>query len=203
MNSASAVSDSTAGPPEQPKARADGRSNLFVTATLHSPFGSAPVRIRNLSRGGALVEGAVLPDRDSEIRLDRGSLTVSGHVAWCEAGKAGLRFATPIAVADWLPQGNRAARQQSVDEIVFNAKSTGLAAVNRTPPGPTSATSATTELAHELVQLKNCLDAVAEVLAHDSEIAARYQSQLRILDLTAQRLGKLATAVIAPTAERR
>jgi hypothetical protein len=41
--------------------RADIRSNMFVMAVLYCDGCSAPVRIRNLSRSGALIESAVIP----------------------------------------------------------------------------------------------------------------------------------------------
>ena len=35
--------------------RAEARSNMFVMAVLYVDGGSAPARIRNMSRGGALI----------------------------------------------------------------------------------------------------------------------------------------------------
>jgi hypothetical protein len=46
---------------ETEEGRIAERSNVFVIATLYCAAGSAPVRIRNLSPSGALIEGSVLP----------------------------------------------------------------------------------------------------------------------------------------------
>jgi len=60
--------------------RVESRSNIFVMATIYAPGGSTPVRVRNMSRTGALVEAPVLPAAGSRVRLSRGSLTVVGDI---------------------------------------------------------------------------------------------------------------------------
>jgi len=110
----------------QPNGRLDGRSNIFVTATLYAAGGSTPVRIRNMSRSGALVEASALPPAGTGVRLCRGSISVAGEVIWVDARKAGLRFASPTAAADWLPGGKRGMGQQLADEDLIDALSGNL-----------------------------------------------------------------------------
>src|SRR4051812_48767645 len=98
------------------------RSNIFVTGTLYGAGGSAPVRVRNMSLNGALVEAEALPSVGSLVRLCRGSLSVMGEIAWVAAGKAGLHFSSAICVSDWLPAGQRGAGQQMADELVHQAR---------------------------------------------------------------------------------
>ena len=88
-----------------PAAGSRPRSNIFVMATLYAAGGSTPVRVRNMSRSGALVEASALPPAGTGVRLCRGSVSVAGEVMWVDEHKAGLRFASPTAAADWLPGG--------------------------------------------------------------------------------------------------
>ena len=48
------------------------RTNMFLMATIYAGGGSAPVKVRNLSLAGALIEGGRIPDVASEITLRRG-----------------------------------------------------------------------------------------------------------------------------------
>jgi hypothetical protein len=98
--------------------RVETRSNIFVMAALYADGRSvAPVRIRNISRTGALVEGVELPLVGGKVRLSRASLSATGMLVWVEGAKAGINFDETVVVADWLPQGRRAFGQQSVDEL--------------------------------------------------------------------------------------
>ena len=104
--------------PDPAHQRAEVRNNMFVVAVLYGAGGSVPVRVRNMSRGGALVESADTPGEGQHVRLSRGSLSVRGHIAWQRDNRAGIRFDTAIDVSDWLPLGARPTGQQRVDEIV-------------------------------------------------------------------------------------
>lgn len=187
------VIQSAAIQPTSADGREDARSNIFVIATLYSPTGQSPVRVRNLSRTGALVEGAVLPVAGTAVRLSRGSMAVAGHVVWCEANKAGLRFDAMVCVADWLPQGGRATGQQRVDEIVYEVNRNGGAKGGVSAPVPVA--MPTVDVAGELRQLGACLSGIAEELAGDPEVAARFGTRLQVIELGAQSLVRLAASL--------
>ena len=102
--------------PDQMIARAEARSNVFLTALIDSSDGPLPVRVRNLSPHGALLEGPVLPV-EGLVRLRRGDLHVRAKVAWRHDGYCGLRFESTIEVATWLKRlGHHG--QDRVDQIV-------------------------------------------------------------------------------------
>jgi len=162
--------------------RIETRSNIFAMATIYAVGGSYPVRVRNISRAGALVEGASLPSPETPIRLSRGSLSVGGEIMWSSDGKAGLRFAAPVVVADWLPQGKRGSGQQLIDEIVHRARVDGLSR----PKG------ATVEIADEMVQLRQMLERAGEELAFDPAVSTHHGPALQMIDAVVQGLGKLA-----------
>jgi hypothetical protein len=97
--------------------RLDPRSNVFLGAVLYAGSKSCPVRIRNLSASGALIDGPNLPNDGAKVRLQRGSVCAVGEVAWKRENLAGIRFAEPISVPEWVkPAGH--AGQRRVDMVV-------------------------------------------------------------------------------------
>lgn len=74
-------------PQGEPDLRGTARSNMFLAAVLEGPGFSGPVKVRNMSSAGALVEAACLPDTGASVHLLRGSLSVSALVAWSAPGR--------------------------------------------------------------------------------------------------------------------
>ena len=171
------------------------RSNVFVIATLYSQGGSAPVRIRNLSPRGALIEGAVLPLPGAAVRLSRGSLHVSGEVVWSADGRSGLRFHSSISVPEWLPRSSGARAQHDVDELVFKAKLGSLA--GRDTPAR-AAPDKSNDLALEMARLATGLTRLCNELAEDDHVAARFPKNLQLIEATARELDRLAGGALKP-----
>jgi hypothetical protein len=170
-----------------PNNRLDERSNMFVMATLYAAGGSTPVRIRNISRSGALIEAAALPPVGTDVRLTRASLSVAGEIVWVDQHRAGLRFATPTAASDWLPTGQRGTGQQLADELVHRAR-LGTVPTKTADPAPTAAT----DLQDELIRLHQLLHHAGEELASDEALAANHMMALQAIDGVAHSLAKLA-----------
>lgn len=80
-----------------------------MAASVEFAGASVPVKLRNLSKDGALVEAVTLPPVGTPVRFSKGELALSGHVAW-EAGKrAGIAFDCPLdpeMVLRHVPQPN-------------------------------------------------------------------------------------------------
>jgi hypothetical protein len=174
--------------------RLEPRSNIFVAATLYASGGSTPVRIRNMSRSGALVEAAALPPSGTAMRLSRGPLSVAGEIIWVAGSKAGLHFSSGIAVADWLPNGNRGSGQQLIDEMVHQSRLGAIPKTGAPVEEPSPARIAAT--AEELLRLQHMLERAGEELAGDASIAARHVMALQLLDGVTQALAKLATQAV-------
>lgn len=182
--------------PWQAEHRLEHRSNLFVIATLSAQSDSTPVRIRNMSQTGALVEGGALPCAGSSVRLSRGSLTVSADVVWLAKGRAGLKFTGSICISDWLPSAQRNPRQQYVDEIVYQSKLGSGTVATSAALRPLSGQPPSSErVILELVNIKVSLERVADELASDPETPARHAFSLQVLDFAVQSLAKLADAL--------
>ena len=82
--------------------RRSRRSNVLLAASIETSGAAIPVKLRNLSTEGALIEGDSLPVEGSEVVFRRNELSVSGRVAWVHGKQAGVAFLRPIAQEDVL-----------------------------------------------------------------------------------------------------
>ena len=99
------------------ESRSDPRSSVFLTAVLYTGSEQTPVRIRNLSAHGALLEGTNLPPEGISVQIRRGSLSAAGDIAWSRDQHCGLRFAAIIDVASWIERAGPAG-QQKIDAAI-------------------------------------------------------------------------------------
>ena len=72
------------------------RHPLIWNGTVHFSYESTPVRLRNISSGGAMIESDGAFPVDVELLLDLGDAgAIFGTVHWARGDQAGLKFATP------------------------------------------------------------------------------------------------------------
>ena len=162
--------------------RADARSNIFVVAALRSDGIAAPVRVRNMSTKGALIDGPLIPAEGAQVQLSRGSLNVTGEIVWRSDHRAGLRFSSAVRVGDWIPGSGGHSAQQRVDGTIHDyrmARSFGEPAAE----GPA--------MADEVFELARALGHVAEELASDHAAAERHLAALQTIDAAARALESL------------
>lgn len=68
------------------------RSNVLLSASIELSGASLPVKLRNLSSEGALIEGDKLPVEGAEVIFRKAELNLSGRIAWVAGKRAGLSF---------------------------------------------------------------------------------------------------------------
>ncbi|HEV2747399.1 MAG TPA: PilZ domain-containing protein [Allosphingosinicella sp.] len=76
--------------------RHEERSVLLLRAALVTPYGEVRVYVRNLSQGGALVDGDHPVWPGMEVVLKCGDSEMPARVAWCEEPRFGLAFDAPL-----------------------------------------------------------------------------------------------------------
>ena len=76
--------------------RKSRRSNVLMAASLELSGTALPVKLRNLSADGALVEGDKLPVEGASIMFRKGDLSMAGIVAWVKGRQAGVSFAQKL-----------------------------------------------------------------------------------------------------------
>lgn len=167
------------------------RVHLFLVATLYFGRASLPVRVRNLSASGALVEGASLPDAGTAVVLRRGALEVTGTAVWSQAGKAGLTFSGLVDVSGWLPV-KEAKGQTRVDQIAFGLKHDGRAVGAVAVPAFDDGRSIASVVA-DLVMLQAQLGQLGDRLMEDAVLLASHP-EIRFLDAAGQRIGRIVEA---------
>lgn len=166
--------------------RSQLRTNMFVMASMSAAAVSGPVRIRNLSKSGGLIEGTQLPDVGEALELRRGALSASGRVVWRSGGKAGLRLDQPVTPSDWLPSGHSG--QKAVDNTFQQLKSSSC----NPPQSLVSHSSRQPFDASQLRQTADALDALAKCLAEETALIVRHAEKLQVLDIAAQLIRKIA-----------
>ena len=174
-----------------PDPRANERSNVFLSATLYTETRSFPVRVRNLSARGALLDGAGLPGDGCAISLRRAHLAVDGKIVWEAHELRGVRFSAEIDVQEWVRLKGHPG-QQRVDQSV--------AAVRRG-----DARTATHELdearpAYDSIEaICVALEQVCERLANSASLTGDVVDELLRLEAIAQTLRRF----VKPTTIRR
>lgn len=162
---------------------------MFVLATMVAPTVSGPIKIRNMSPNGALIEGNALPRIGEQVSLRRGDLSAAGRIIWREPGKAGLRFDHDVQVTKWLPAAG--GKQQQVDRTFDELKADPGLGANPS----TVRAEAVPANGWELLDLAGALDALADELAGDAEVVAHHASSLQTLDIASQQLRKIAASM--------
>lgn len=82
--------------------RRSRRSPVFLTATLEVVGVAEPVKLRNLSEEGALIEGDRLPLEGSTTWFERKDLRVKSRIVWVHGRYAGVAFNQPLKPEDVL-----------------------------------------------------------------------------------------------------
>lgn len=82
-------------PKREPK-----RSRIFLSAQVDAGVGPVAVRIRDISRTGALLESDFAPKGGETLELICGETTLGARVAWADRGWFGVEFFTPLAIGD-------------------------------------------------------------------------------------------------------
>jgi hypothetical protein len=164
--------------------RAEARTSLAVMATMACATHTGPVMIRNLSTRGAMIVCVRPPEVGQKVELRRGEVRAVASVVWNDIDKAGLNFAQPVTVADWMSNGH--AGQQAVDDLFQQLKAGSRMS------GPEGPESGTRVAPGELEQTADGLEQLADILSADAEVIERYMAELQILDIAAQTMRKLA-----------
>lgn len=173
--------------------RLEVRTNLYLAASLRWSGGATPVRIRNLSPRGALVEAPTVPLVGTAVELVRGNLRVHGRAAWSSGNRAGLRLGDLITVREWMGHVGTAG-QQRVDGLVRAIRSGDLP-----PPQAPRASLGSADPAGDLRLACRLLEQLGDALVTDLEVVASHGRALQSLDVVQQLLDALARSGTEPS----
>lgn len=175
--------------------RSTARTNLFLAATVHSGGRSHPVKIRDLSAGGARIDSSFHSEVGAALTLVRGRLSAPAHVTWLDGDRCGLQFSSPVSVQEWMTNPV-SLDQLRVDHFVSLAR-TGAGEL----AAPVSRDVAMPQrMAPDLWRVSRLLEDLGEALAGDSATVGRHHVKLQNLDVAIQTLTALAKALQAGAA---
>ena len=85
-----------------PQNRRSRRSPVLLAASVEVEGVPVPVKLRNLSEQGALIEGERLPPEESATFFQRNELRLKSRVVWVQGRYAGVAFDRPLKAEEVL-----------------------------------------------------------------------------------------------------
>lgn len=172
--------------------RRQPRSSIFLAAVMRAGPETAPVKVRNLSSNGALLETPVSPPVGTTIDLLRGALAARGEVMWQSGTKCGVRFSSEVSVSDWL-KTPPASPQGRVDELVALFKAGGIPEANSSAVSPRPRHARSREkLIDDLEAAISLMQVLENDLTSSNETLARHAVTLQNLDIAVQMMRAIA-----------
>lgn len=111
--------------------RSVSRDSLFLLANVRIEQGSDQhrVRVRNLSDGGMMGEGALRVKRGNRVEIELRNIgTIGGNVAWVQDQRFGIAFDEEI--------DSQLARKPSAEGVADPASLPSTSYAHRAPPPP-------------------------------------------------------------------
>ena len=178
----------------------------MLAATIATSAKSAPVRIRNLSESGAMVDGPSLPRAGVALTLSRLALSIGATVIWNRDGRCGLSLTRPIVVDDWIAGtstslGLADGAQARVDHLQTAIRSGAALPAETHAPAPATIQPVERSVAAELDRVKRMLDQVSAELCDDVDILLRHERAIQNFDIAAMIVEELAAVLAADDRE--
>ena len=175
------------------KDRSKARSSIFLAAVLRDGPKQAPVKVRNMSPIGAMLDSPLTPIPGTKVELIRGTLIAQGTVIWSSNNRCGLRFSSEVSVEQWLAAPT-SAQQERVDEIAYLAKTGAIhgATGETTTANQAAAAPPKRELIEGLQVVVRLMHALETELASSPETISRHGTRLQHLDIAIQMIQAIA-----------
>ncbi len=180
------------------------RKNVMLAATAVVGTMSIPVRIRNLTDVGAMIDGDWCPRVGTAITLRRLEKSVTAKVIWNDGSHCGLSLDHPILVEDWIAGAGSTARgvgagQSRVDLVQAAIRGGAIFSAETVAPAaqPAAAPPIEQAVAAELERVKRMLDAVSDELTDDVDVLMRHERAMQSFDIAAMIVAELAAVMAA------
>jgi len=176
------------------------RSKLLLAATIEAAGMKSPVRIRDLSEGGALLEGPAFPLVGTVFTLTRLAVQIEAKVVWHKPPKCGVEFQGQISIPEWISgkPGPANFGQARVDAVQAAVRAgTLMPSVASADDAPVDLDGLEERIGTELTRIRGLLEAISSELSNDHDVVQRHSAVLQNFDLASQILGHLGAVLSA------
>lgn len=180
------------------------RKNLMLAAAVESHGASYPVRIRNISASGAMIEGGTLPPIGAHFLLRRLEMQSGARVIWNEGGRCGVVFDECVEVDEWIAGSYRIGRSASfgqarVDSVQASLRAGSTATAQQPIASPAALHRRESDrlIGQEILLVKHMLDSISAELSENIEILMKHERALQNCDIASAILELVAKVVIA------
>ena len=174
------------------------RSKVMLAAVIVVNFDWIDVRIRDLSRSGALIEGNLAIPVGTSVEVKRNEHSVPGEVVWSSGNRCGVAFATKIVIEDWVGASLPAAREPASLSIVGDNSTTS---VDRLPASGPAAQRLEAILprrvGEEIAYVQRLIETIVVDLNSSPAGAHRHAGSIQSCRQARQLLGDLANILLA------
>lgn len=160
------------------------RVNTLFAADAQVGSSTWPVKVRNISQFGALLETSVKVDVGSSIVIKRGILRAAGEIVWRRQSAFGVRFFEPADVEQWLGVPTR-------DVLPVHQEAT------RKSSGALSDEVISKRVAEELAYVERIIGVAAAVLSDDPILRIRHCSKIQELCIAAENIRGLSDVLLS------
>lgn len=164
--------------------RTHGRAVTMLAAEIKVGDAKWPTRIRNISIGGALVEGVPIGEIGTQVVLSRGRRCAAGKVLWRSTDAFAIQFNEPIKVAEWLQSGDSSSGRSTHQEVGNDSRRDDL---------PTEIIASRVQ--EEMAFVSRLLEGVADLLSEDPILRVRHATRIQELCVGKQMLTELVAVL--------
>jgi len=174
------------------------RSKVMLAAVMVVNFDWIDVRIRDLSKSGALLEGNIAIPVGTKVEVRRNEHSVPGEVVWSSGNRCGVAFASKIVIEDWVGASLAAAREPAGLSIPDANSAASVAPWRQSGPGPQSLEAQLPRrVGEEIAYVQRLIETIATDLNSSPAGAQRHAGCIQSCCQARQLLGELAQILMA------
>ena len=179
----------------EPDARGAPRTYLLLSASIITDGLSSPVRIRNLSETGALLEGGAFPNVGQTLTLARLKMQIKAEVVWKSGCRCGIKFDGLVSTTEWIAgvSGTSPTPALTLVAPARAASGVSLPTTSTTKDLSDFAADLNNRLAEEVAFVRRLLESAGEALADDTVVLQRHGVTLQGFDRASQILQHVST----------
>ena len=175
------------------------RSRVMLAGTIVTSDFSVDVRIRNLSRSGALIEGDVMPEAGTIVEVLRNFHSVRAQVVWSKPKRCGVKFAEPVVIEDWVGStlGAASASQSSKESAERTAEPLPSWLIAEGSSSSPLEDRLSKRIGEEIAYIGRLIETVGMDISANPAIAHRHAASLQNCRRAGALLGEIAQILVA------